>query len=431
MSQLLFASAPTAVLTSSDLASLTQAASSAQRLGAPVLISDDAAAGAAVTDEVRRLGCHQVVLVGTATTVPDVGVVSDAAQLPIARPKPVKGTAILVPTNNDAAVVAATATARAAGADVVMMHGDDPRADPTAIEALSEQPPTHVVAVGAGFGTAQQLSQRVAVASTGAQLPGGGQRIFPGRRFVALYGHPGTASLGILGAQDLDASIGRARQLAAQYDPLSDVPVIPTFEIIATVAQGAAGRDGDYSGESSVDSLRPWVEKATAAGFYVVLDLQPGRADPLAQAKLYTSLLELPNVGLAVDPEWALGPTQKPLQQIGSIDSSKLNEVGGWLDQLTASKHLPQKLFVLHQFRLSMIGNEAKLRTDYDNIAVLIHMDGQGTQPNKDATWRSVVAAAPKGVPFGWKNFTKEDHPMLDPAQTMARDPKPMMISYQ
>jgi hypothetical protein len=209
------------------------------------------------------------------------------------------------------------------------------------------------------------------------------------------------------------------------------VPVIPTFEIIATVAQGAAGRDGNYSGESSVDSLRPWVEKASAAGLYVVLDLQPGRADPLAQAKLYTSLLELPNVGLAVDPEWALGPTQEPLKQIGSIDSSKLNEVAAWLDQLTASKHLPQKLFVLHQFRLSMIGNEAKLRTDYDNIAVLIHMDGQGTQPNKDATWRSVVAAAPKGVPFGWKNFTKEDHPMLDPAQTMTRKPQPMMISYQ
>jgi hypothetical protein len=86
---------------------------------------------------------------------------------------------------------------------------------------------------------------------------------------------------------------------------------------------------------------------------------------------------------------------------------------------------------VLHQFRLSMIGNEAKLRTGYDNLALLIHMDGQGTQPNKEATWRSVVAAAPKGVQFGWKNFTKEDHPMLDPTQTMARNPKPMMIAYQ
>jgi hypothetical protein len=206
---------------------------------------------------------------------------------------------------------------------------------------------------------------------------------------------------------------------------------VPTFEIIATVAQGAAGRDGNYSGESSVDSLRPWVDKAKAAGFYVVLDLQPGSADVLAQAKLYASLLQLPNVGLAIDPEWALGPGQRPLQQIGSIDASRINAVGAWLDAFTASKHLPQKLFVLHQFRLSMLGNEAKLKTDYDNLAVLIHMDGQGSQPNKNATWRSVVAAAPKGVRFGWKNFYKEDHPILTPDQTMAQRPQPMMISYQ
>jgi len=431
MSQLLFASSPAAVLTSSDLGSLTQAAASAQRLGAPVLISDGAAAGAAVADEVRRLGCARVLLVGSAAAVPGVPAVTDESALSMAPPKALAGTAVLAPVGNDPGVVAASATARAATAAVIAVHGSDPRADPAAIEALAESRPKHVVAVGAGFGSAQALATRVAIASTGAQLPGGGQRVFPGRRFVALYGHPGTASLGVLGAQDLDDSINRARQLAAQYDPLSDVPVIPTFEIIATVAQGAAGNDGDYSGESSVDSLRPWVEKATAQGLYVVLDLQPGRADPLAQAKMYAPLLALPDVGLAVDPEWALGPNQLPLKQIGSIDSGKLNEVGGWLDAFTASRHLPQKLFVLHQFRLSMIGNEAKLRTDYDNLALLIHMDGQGTQPNKEATWRSVVASAPKGVPFGWKNFTKEDHPMLDPTQTMARKPQPMMISYQ
>lgn len=434
MSQLLFASAPAAVLTSSDLVSLTQAAASARRLGVPVLITDGVAAGAAegaVANEVRRLGCSHVLTVGAAAPIDGVPTVSDASQLLVAPPRPLETTAVLVPVSNDPGVVAASATARAASATVIEVHGADPRADPAAIEALSEARPKHAVAVGGGFGSAQTLASRVAVATTGAQLPGGGQRIFPGRRFVALYGHPGTASLGVLGAQDLDESINRARQLAAQYDPLSDVPVIPTFEIIATVAQGGAGDDGNYSGESSVDSLRPWVEKAVGAGLYVVLDLQPGRADPLAQAKMYAPLLALPDVGLAVDPEWALGPNQLPLKQIGSVDSSKLNEVGGWLDAFTASKHLPQKLFVLHQFRLSMIGNEAKLRTNYDNVAVLIHMDGQGTQPNKEATWRSVVATAPKGVPFGWKNFTKEDHPMLDPTQTMARKPQPMMISYQ
>ena len=72
---------------------------------------------------------------------------------------------------------------------------------------------------------------------------------------------------------------------------MSTVPVVPTFEIIATVAQAAAGSDGNYLGESSVASLLPWVQQATAAGLYVVLDLQPGTADVLSQAKLYASLL--------------------------------------------------------------------------------------------------------------------------------------------
>jgi hypothetical protein len=197
------------------------------------------------------------------------------------------------------------------------------------------------------------------------------------------------------------------------------------------VAEAAAGSDGDYSGESSVASLLPWVQQANAAGLYVVLDLQPGSADVLAQAKLYTSLLQMPDVGLAIDPEWALGPGQHPLAQIGSVDSSRINAVGAWLEQLTAARHLPQKLFVVHQFRLTMIGHEAGLQTTYPDLSVLIHMDGQGGTAQKVATWNAVVHTAPKGVHFGWKNFYKEDHPTMTPQQTMAQQPTPVMISYQ
>jgi hypothetical protein len=269
------------------------------------------------------------------------------------------------------------------------------------------------------------------VASSGVELPGGGQLFFPGRRLVALYGHPGSGALGVLGAQDIAAGIARVRALATTYAPLSKVPVVPAFEIIATVAQASAGSDGNYSGESSVASLLPWVQQASAAGLYVVLDLQPGSADLLVQAQRYVSLLQLPDVGLAIDPEWALKPGEQPLEQIGSVDTAQINAVGSWLDRLTASKHLPQKLFVLHQFRLSMIGHEAALKTNYDNLALLIHMDGQGKPANKVATWNAVVRTAPKGVPFGWKNFYVEDHPTLTPQQTMAQKPTPMMISYQ
>jgi hypothetical protein len=37
----------------------------------------------------------------------------------------------------------------------------------------------------------------------------------------------------------------------------------------------------------------------------------------------------------------------------------------------------------------------------------------------------------PRRVFFGWKNCYAKDHPMLGPRQTMARIPKPVMISYQ
>jgi len=264
-------------------------------------------------------------------------------------------------------------------------------------------------------------------------LPGGGQLVFPGRTLVALYGTPGTAALGVLGEQGLDASIARARQHAARYDKLVDGPVVPTFEIIATVASSVAGPDGNYSTEIDPATLRPWVVAAERAGLYVVLDLQPGRADFLTQAKQYQSLLQLPNVGLALDPEWRLGPGELPLQQIGSVGIDEINRVADWLASLTRSKLLPQKLLVLHQFRVSMIQGRDRLDTSHPELAVVLHADGQGTQGNKQATWRTLHQDLPGGQLFwGWKNFYDEDHPMLTPEQTVAQvNPRPNLISYQ
>jgi len=146
------------------------------------------------------------------------------------------------------------------------------------------------------------------------------------------------------------------------------VPVVPTFEIIATTASSEPGADRDYSSESTVESLRPWVDQAAAAGMYVVLDLQPGRADFLSQARRYTDLLRLPNVGLALDPEWHLEAGQKPLQQIGGVDAGDINAVTAWLAGLTATTHLPQKLLVLHQFQLSMIRHEHNLDLSHPQV---------------------------------------------------------------
>jgi hypothetical protein len=330
-----------------------------------------------------------------------------------------------------ALAVAAATTARAAGARVLALPGYDPGTDPAAIRALAASKPARVVAIGARFGPGRRLAERLAVAETGVQLPGGGQVLFPMRRIVALYGHPGTPALGALGEQNLTASIARARTVAAQYSSLSKVRVIPAFEIIATVAQGSPGRSGDYSYQSSVASLWPWVRAATKAHMYVTLDLQPGRANLLTQAKLYRALLKLPNVGLALDPEWHLGPHQLPLRQIGSVGIKQVNDVVDWLARLTAKYRLPQKLLELHEFRLTMIRNIQQLDTRHADLAIVVNMDGQGAPATKEQTWAAVVANAPRGVFFGWKDFYVKDTPMLGPRATIDHTPEPVLISYQ
>ena len=248
----------------------------------------------------------------TTSTDDAEGEPSSAADLPRVAPDAPLDT-LLVLAARDPASLAAAATARASGARLMTVTNPDPRTDPDVIAALAAEPPGQVVALGTAFGSPETLRYRLDVAVSGVQLPGGGQILYPGRQMVALYGHPGTAALGVLGEQGVDGAIARAQQMAADYQPLVDVPVVPAFEIITTVASSGAGPDGNYSFEAPIDLLRPWVDAAGQAGVYVVLDLQPGRTDFLTQAKRYEELLARPYVGLALDPEWRLQPNQTPL----------------------------------------------------------------------------------------------------------------------
>jgi hypothetical protein len=455
----LFGCTPTVVIANANRpADVTAAAAVAEQAHAPLLLLS-APAASTVSYSGDRAGARQARLTADENTValreindlhprrvlavgltagevsadmPGAQVTTNPAGLRgMAQPVPLRRVVVLVPAGDSATATAATATAQAAGATVVPVHGYDPRDDPAAITALSTIRPRQVIAAGSGFGPTSRLVSRLAVATTGVQLPGGGQVVVPAHRLVALYGHPGVPALGALGQQGLAASIRRARQVAARYRALSTVPVVPAFEIIATVATAAAGSDGSYSAKTPVAALTPWVQAATKAGMYVILDLQPGRDNFLTQAKVYQSLLRLPNVGLALDPEWKLQPGQLPLHQIGGVSINEVNGVVSWLAQLTEQYRLPQKLLVLHQFKLGEIADEPSLDTHNDDLAVVINMDGQGSPAMKQQTWEAVTAAAPPGVPFGWKNFLVKDTPMLSPAKTMARTPDPVMISYQ
>lgn len=330
--------------------------------------------------------------------------------------------------------IPAIATARAAGVPVHLLPATavNPQTSPAVIEALRASGAVKTLAFGAPFQAEPALDWKIRSAKAGVQLPGGGQLIFGQRQYVALYGVPGTGVLGVLGEQNSTAAVQRARDMAAVYQPLTDKTVVPMFEMMATVAAAQAGPDGNYSNEIPIEELRPWIEEATAAGLYVVIDLQPGRTDFLTQAKLYQPLLEMPHVGLALDPEWRLGPNQRHLVQIGSVTAAEINGVTQWLADLVNEKALPQKMLVLHQFQLRMIQDRAAIDMSRPEIAMIIHADGQGSQPAKQDTWNALREGAPAGMAWGWKNFYDEDLPVLTPQQTMTQVfPVPDLVTYQ
>jgi hypothetical protein len=272
---------------------------------------------------------------------------------------------------------------------------------------------------------------QLAVARNGLELPGGGQIIFPGRRFVALYGTPYAAGLGALGEQSPVDSLARLAPLVEEYTTDDGTVMVPTFDLIATVASAGAGEDDNYTTELTVDELRPWVETAAEHGAYVVLDLQPGRTDFLTQARRYEELLRLPHVGLALDPEWRLGSEQVHLRQTGTVTGAEINTVIDWLAGIVREEALPQKLVVVHQFKLSMITGREELRTPSE-LAVVIQMDGQGPLATKYDTFEAMVAGADDvGWRWGWKNFYDEDPTPATAAQVLAVQPQPVFVSFQ
>jgi hypothetical protein len=418
----------------------------------------------ALAAEFARLGVTRVLAIGDVTAPEGVDVVasaSDAAALSAASGLTVTDLALAdlaaaapstasdapfgaLPARADAltglhalaraqdADVAALATARGAGVPVTVVDGDDLLASGLAVTAIAEADASCTLLLGPVLAAQPEPEWAVRAAASGWQLPRGGQRMFGGHLFVAIYGTPGAPVLGVLGEQGLEPTIARAEAVAEPYRALTDKQVVPSLEIITTVAAGDPGKDGDYSNELDAADIRPYIDAAQAAGMYVVLDLQSGLTDFLTQAKQYADLLSLPNVGLALDPEWRLLPGQKPLQQIGRVSAAEVDSVSEWLADLVQSEGLPPKMFVLHQFRLSMLQDRDSIRRDRPELEFLIHVDGQGSQPDKQATWDALHEGAPEGIGWGWKNFYDEDAPMLTPAETMAEvRPLPDLVTYQ
>jgi hypothetical protein len=247
--------------------------------------------------------------------------------------------------------------------------------------------------------------------------------------YVGLYGKVDTDKLGVLGEYDVDGAVAYAKQVSAGYRGFGR-PVVPTFEIIASVASFEAG-DGDYSNETPVAELQPWLDAAQENEMHVVLDMQSGREAFDSQIREFEKLLLQPHVGVALDPEWRVGPDERPQGgKIGTVSGTEVNATIAYLDALVEANDLPPKMLIVHQFEVGMITEKDIIRGT-DNVQVVIHMDGFGPLELKRGSYAIVTSDLPTGALPGWKNFYDEDDPTPTPEQTMAANPTPMFVSFQ
>jgi hypothetical protein len=268
----------------------------------------------------------------------------------------------------------------------------------------------------------------VPVASRG-ERPGA---ILPHRRIIAYYGNPLSRRMGVLGEyppeqmlQMLDAEV--AAWEAA--DP--DTPVQPALHIIAVVARDRPGADSMYRGRMADTLIERVIQWAETRDAIVIVDVQPGYSTLQQELPRLERFLRMPNVHLAVDPEFMLKNGGVPGRHMGSMDAADVNYAVRYLSGLVARHDIPPKVLIVHRFTRRGLTNATDVRLD-PNVQIVMHMDGFGTPVLKMNTWRNYIR--PEPVQFvGWKQFYKarNDDPRTTIEQILSLQPKVLYVQYQ
>jgi len=260
-------------------------------------------------------------------------------------------------------------------------------------------------------------------------LPRGGRRLFPDYRVVAYYGAPQDAQLGELGIGTPAQAGRRLLRQAAPYGRKTR-PVLPAMELIASVAANAPGEDGLYRTQQTPAIINRYLRAARRIKALLILDIQPGHADFLSEARRLGRWLGQPDVGIALDPEWHT-PGAVPGSQIGSVTADEVNQVSDFVAGIVRAYRLPQKLFLVHQFTDGMIQGKDQV-VARPGLAMAFNVDGFGDRPNKLAKYAEFTGQT-RGRPFanGYKLFYHEDTNLMTPADVMRMRPRPDLVVYE
>jgi hypothetical protein len=299
--------------------------------------------------------------------------------------------------------------------------------------------PSNLWSAGPTLPTTEPTTAPVTPASTPgatetcrATLPRGGRDVFPRYRLVGYAGVTGAATLGRLGTGPLDQRVAEIEHMATPY--AADREILPVMEVIATVVQANSGPDGMHRVRLTDAQIATYHKAARKHRAVMLLNLQPGRSEFIVEARAFQKWLKEPDVGLALDPEWAMDPGQRPGGVYGYTTGAELDEVARYLAALVRQYDLPEKLMVYHQVARSVVRKESGLK-DHKGVVVIKSVDGLGPPGSKINTYGVVSKTTPKFVHAGFKLFFTEDSAgggrLMTPREVLALKPLPEYVIYE
>jgi hypothetical protein len=152
------------------------------------------------------------------------------------------------------------------------------------------------------------------------------------------------------------------------------------------------------------------------------------------EVPLLEPYLKLPQVHLALDPEFDMHNGERPGTVIGTMDASDINFAANYLANLVKEYNLPPKILVVHRFTDAMVTNYQEI-TPLPEVEIVMDMDGFGSPARKINTYEAAIESQP--VQFtGFKLFYHNDavassSHLMSPAEVLKLSPQPSYIQYE
>ncbi len=259
--------------------------------------------------------------------------------------------------------------------------------------------------------------------------------LLPFNRIIAYYGNLYSTKMGVLGEYAPDIMRQKLEAEVKKWEAADpNTPVIPALDYIAITAQGAPGTDGKYRFRMPDSEIDKVLALAAPIHAIVILDIQVGLSDVQTEIPLLEKYLKMPNVHLALDPEFDMQNGKKPGTVIGTMDATQINYVSNYLAKLVQQNNLPPKVLVIHRFTQGMVTNYKQI-VNIPEVQIVMDMDGWGPQAKKIGTYNAFIVKEPvefTGFKLFYKNDIKEaNSSILTPEQLLTLKPRPSFIQFQ